>query len=86
MKEWNDLFKEMRERPEHWHETSQAMFDEMLGAVPPADIGGGAFLMGEPVKHVNGEPVYYCSREIAGEYLARYMTQAEFQQFKSIRS
>lgn len=31
-----------------WRETSQEVFDDMLGALPPAYMGPGSFAMGEP--------------------------------------
>lgn len=34
-----------------WVETTQAMFDEMLNVLPPADQRGGGFLVGEAHHH-----------------------------------
>lgn len=84
--EWAALWGAMRASPERWRRTSLAMFDEMLGAVPPAAMGGGTFLVGEPNHHTHeGEAVYACFYAHAGIVEARYMTRAEFSQFSAIR-
>lgn len=84
--EWRNLWAAMDAAPDRWQATTRRMFDEMLGAVPPAAIGGGAFLVGEAAHHnAQGEPVYRCFRKVGGEYEARYMTRREFLGFLSPR-
>jgi hypothetical protein len=84
---WNDLWEAMRPEPHAWVLTTEAMYWEMLGAVPPRAMGGGAFLVGEANHHnAQGSPVYACFKQVGDEFEARYMTLAEFRQFLSIRS
>lgn len=83
---WADLWAAMDADPDRWQTTTAEMFYEMLGAVPPEAMGGGAFLVGDPASHnASGEAVYACFREVGGEYEARYMTRREFRNFLSIR-
>jgi len=85
--EWAALWGAMGASPASWVKTTEGMYWEMLGAVPPRDMGAGAFLVGEANHHnSNGQPVYACFRKVADEFEARYMTVTEFRQFKSIRS
>ncbi len=80
------IFDQMRVAPEQWHATDEATFYEMLGAVPPAGMGNGCFLMGEPIKHNSqGEPVFACFKQTGDVFEARHMTINEFQQLKGIR-
>ena len=85
--EWSALWGAMDAQPTRWHATTAHMFDEMLGAVPPAAMGGGAFLVGEAVNdNAQGEAIYACFRRHADDtYSARYMTRREFREFLSIR-
>lgn len=77
--EWTPLFDAMRASPDHWHETTPAMYDEMLCCLPPRDMARGAFLVGEPNHHdYNGHAVYACFRRQGDTIAARYMTHAEF--------
>lgn len=84
--EWSALWAAMDANPTRWQNTTEHMFYEMLNAVPPAAMGGGAFLVGE-ASHDNaqGEAVYACFRAVYGEFEARYMTRREFREFLSIR-
>jgi hypothetical protein len=85
--EWSALWSAMRPEPHPWVLTTEHMFDEMLGALPPIDMGGGAFLVGEPNHHnADGEAVYACFHRYNGIVEARYLTVAEFRVFKSIHS
>lgn len=86
--EWTALWAAMDAQPTRWHTTTAHMFDEMLGAVPPAAMGGGAFLVGEASNHnAQGGEFYACFRHHANDtYSARYMTKREFREFLSIRS
>lgn len=84
---WGELWAAMDAQPTRWHATTADMFDEMLGAVPPTAMGGGAFLVGEAFRdNAQGEAVYACFRHHANDtYSARYMTKREFREFLSIR-
>lgn len=83
----SELFAAMDADPKRWQPTTESMFYDMLGAVPPAAMGGGAFLVGEASHHnAQGEAVYACFRQISDEYAARYMTRREFAAFLSIRT
>ena len=84
--EWNELWDAMRNAPSPWVKTTENMFFEMLGAVPPTDMFAGAFLVGE-ASHTSaaGEDVFACFVEHTdGTFEARYMTQREFDAWKAI--
>ena len=84
---WSELWDAMRSEPDRWQYTAEAMYHEMLGVLPPAAMGGGAFLVGEANHHnEQGHAVYACFYHVNGDYLARYMTRAEFREFLSIRN
>lgn len=84
--EWAALWDAMLASPERWQRSTPAMFDEMLNVLPPVAMGGGAFLAGEPNHHnAEGAAVYACFYAHAGIVEARYMTRAEFSQFRSMR-
>jgi len=77
--EWDDLFQAMSKQPKKWHETTQEMYDEMLGAVPPQAWYKGMFLVGEANYHnAQGEAVYSCFIQYRGCFRAMNMTQAQF--------
>jgi hypothetical protein len=85
--EWEALWDAMRHAPSPWVRTTEHMFDEMLGAVPPTDMFAGAFLVGE-ASHTtaSGDDVYACFvAHTDGAFEARYMTQREFTAWKGIR-
>ena len=83
--EWDALWSAMRPEPHRWIDTTASMFDDMLGAVPPQDMAAGGFLVGEPNHSTpQGEDVYACFVSRGG-FQARYMTQREFNSWKSIR-
>ena len=83
---WGELWAAMDAHPTRWHATTEQMFHDMLGAVPPTAMGGGAFLVGEEVRdNENGEPVFACFRGSHGGHAARYMTRREFREFLSVR-
>jgi hypothetical protein len=67
-----------------WVPTTEAMYWDMLEAVPPAAMYAGAFLVGE-AHHHNGQPVYAMFRYEGDEYMAKYATLAEFNAFKATR-
>lgn len=49
--EWAELWAAMTASPEQWIPTTPAMFDAMLGAVPPVAYRDDAFLVGEAHHH-----------------------------------
>lgn len=83
--EWSDLWAAMKSGPTRWIRTTQNMFDEMLGVVPPASMGDGYFLCGEPkCDNEAGEAVYACFAQVSGGVVqARYMTFKEFRSWKA---
>ena len=82
-KEWKELFDAMDAAPGEWIATTEAMYYAMLEAVPPQDASFGAFLVGEPTRHnAKGEAVYAAFRATPAGADARYMTQAEFNEYK----
>ena len=85
--EWDALWDAMKQTPPPWVLTTEHMCDERLGAVPPADMGAGGFLVGE-ASHTNaaGDDVFACFvAHTDGAFEARYMTQREFTAWKGIR-
>ena len=78
--EWSVLWAAMKAEPTRWIATTKNMFDEMLGVVPPASMGDGFFLCGEPdCCNEAGEPVYACFAKVhSGVVQARYMTFKEY--------
>lgn len=86
--EWGALWAAMASEPDRWQTTTAEMFYDMLGAVPPAAMGGSAFLVGEASSwNARGEDVFACfTRHHDGTYGARYMTKREFQEFLAVRS
>lgn len=78
--EWSNLWNAMRSNPETWHPTSEAMFDAMLNCLPPARMGGGRFLVGEPDHHnAKGEAVFAAFKQTGSAYFAKYQTIREFE-------
>lgn len=78
--EWNALWDAMKERPDSWITTTEAMYWEMLECVPPRAHVAGAFLVGEAERHnEQGQPVYACFRMATKDtFFAKYMTLTEF--------
>ena len=85
--EWEELWSAMKRTPYPWVLTTERMFDEMFGAVPPIAIGAGGFLVGEASHQTaSGEQVYACFvAHTDGTFEARYMTQLEFSAWKALR-
>jgi len=89
--EWSALWSAMRteydkaaadNRHPELIETTEDLFFNMLGAVPPMIHKRGAFLAGEANHHNdNNEAVYAGFIEIEGRFFARYATVKEFQHF-----
>lgn len=77
--EWNALWDAMKERPDSWITTTEAMYWAMLECVPPRAQTGKAFLVGEPLRHnAEGKAVHACFKQENGDYFARNLTVAEF--------
>lgn len=75
------LWDAMKKEPAQWTRTTEGMYYEMLEAVPPAAMGRGAFLVGEPYTHNSrGEAVHACFANTYGDFFARYMTIREFRE------
>ena len=77
--EWQPLWDAMGASPNDWIPTTEAMYWEMLGVVPPRKMIGQQFLVGEADNHnENGEAVYACFTKYCEKYAAKYMTVNEF--------
>lgn len=77
--EWQELWDAMDAKPEAWIETTEDMYHEMLGCLPPRAMWAGKFLVGEPLRHVNGEAVHACFWEKPdGSTWARNLTVEQF--------
>lgn len=77
--EWNALWDAMKERPDSWITTTEAMYWAMLECVPPRAQTGKAFLVGEPLRHnAEGKAVHACFKQENGDYFSRNLTVAEF--------
>lgn len=89
--EWSALWAEMKKQfcgeigdrgwaidmwgENNWTPTTEDMYYDQLGAVPPVRMGGGVFLVGEAANHTSkGEAVYAAFASKGGQYFARYMT------------
>jgi hypothetical protein len=76
---WKPLWDAMRSTPDAWIPTTEEMYWDMLEALPPLRMRGGAFLMSEADhSDESGHPVYACFLKHQGHYLARYMNCLEF--------
>ncbi len=68
--------------PLSWIEVTEEEYDEMLNILPPAYMGRGGFLVGEPMDHrgENGSPRFSAFLARDGKHLkaSRPMTIAEF--------
>ena len=81
--EWAALWGEMGANYDAgraaWVETTAAMYDAMLNAVPPTLHVSGGFLCGEAWNHnAAGEPVYAAFTRRAGRVTACYLTFGQF--------
>jgi hypothetical protein len=79
--EWAPLWAAMDASPAEWIPTTESMYWEMLGCVPPrAQRCCGAFLVGEANNtNVDGYPVYACFKHEPGDrYFARNLTVEQF--------
>ena len=77
--EWQALWDAMDANPDDWIPTTEAMYWEMLGAVPPRKMIGRAFLVGEALRdNDEGYPIYSCFTKFGETYKARNMTLKQF--------
>ena len=77
--EWKELWDAMDANPSEWIPTTEAMYWEMLGVVPPRKMIGEQFLVGEALRSDgNGEAVYSCFTKFGDTYKAKNMTVKEF--------
>ena len=81
--EYSALFQLMGASPRQWVPTTEKMFYDMLGALPPmklrTDGGWTGFLMGEPVNHdAQGDAIYSAYICVDGKFYAQNMTVKEF--------
>ena len=77
--EWANLWEAMETTPTDWIQTTEKMYWDMLGAVPPRAHTNGAFLVGE-ASHSNaeGRNMYACFRKTGGQFYAKYLTIDQF--------
>lgn len=65
-----------------WTETTREQYWDMLEVLPPAFMGNGGFMVGEPFDHhaISGQPRFAAYLEKHGKYLtaSRPMTVREF--------
>lgn len=77
--EWQELWDAMEASPTDWIPTTENMYWEMLGVLPPEKMIGTNFLVGEAMRHnTQGEAVYSCFTKWGDTYKAKNMTVAEF--------
>ena len=80
--DWQAKKAARQDRPVEWTETTEEIYDEQLGCLPPACFANGGFLVGEPADHhaVSGQPRFQAYRVRDGKYFAssRAMTIEEF--------
>ena len=77
--EWKELWDAMEANPSEWIPTTEAMYWEMLGVVPPRKMIGQQFLVGEALRHNSeSEEVYSCFTKFGDTYKAKNMTVNEF--------
>ena len=77
--EWQALWDAMDANPDAWIPTTEAMYWEMLGAVPPRKMLGRNFMVGEPLRHdAQGHAVHACFTKFGETYKARNMTLEQF--------
>lgn len=83
MLEWKQLWDAMESDynagGSAWFPTTEEMYWDMIGAVPPAAQRAGGFLVGEAWKdNANGEPLHAAFIETSDGFKARYMTRKQF--------
>ena len=76
---WQPLWDAMKANPEQWVPTTENMYWEMLGVLPPRLQSRSAFLVGEADHHDSeGRAVYACFCQSGDQYRAKYMTTQQF--------
>jgi len=77
--EWEALWDAMDLNPAEWIPTTEAMYWEMLEAVPPRKQNRSSFLVGE-ADHDNAEgyPVYSAFKRVGDNFYAKKMTYEQF--------
>jgi hypothetical protein len=77
--EWKELWDAVDANPDQWIETTEAMYHEMLGVVPPIAQKAGSFLVGEALRHnADGQSVHACFKQKCCRFFARNMTVSQF--------
>jgi hypothetical protein len=77
--EWSDLWAAMDASPEAWIPTTEAMYWDMLEAVPPRAQSSFGFLVGEPLRHNDaGKAVHACFKQVGNDYFAKNLTGEQF--------
>ena len=77
--EWDALWDAMDANPGEWIPTTETMYWEMLGALPPRKMVGDNFMVGEPLRHnADGLLVYACFCKFGDSYKAKNLTLREF--------
>lgn len=53
-----------------WKATTKARYWDMLEVLPPAVMGGGAFMVGEPMNHdpATGQPTFTGFKQVGDKY------------------
>ena len=81
--EYSALFQIMDAHPRQWVPTTENMYYDMLGALPPVAYGNAenwtGFLMGEPVtQDTHGDAIYGAYICVDGKFYAQNMTVKDF--------
>jgi hypothetical protein len=77
--EWKALWDALDANPDAWIPTTEAMYWEMLEAVPPRKMIGHHFLVGEALRdNSDGYPVYSCFTKHGDTHKAKHMTYKQF--------
>lgn len=76
--EWAPLWAAMDAQPEAWIPTTEGMYGEMFERLPPRAMSGSAFLVGEPLRHVEGKAVHACFKQVGKDFFARNLTVEQF--------
>ena len=80
--DWCSWKAAQQRTPIIWEDTTEERYYDLLGAVLPAYMGTGGFLVGEPWDHdaLSGQPRYQAFRQIGDLYVvaSRPMTVTEF--------
>lgn len=87
---WQEAEIKRQNTPLEWQEVTAERYHEMLEVLPPASMGRGAFLVGEPQDHdvKTGRPRYDAFKAVYGKFYvsSRPMTIFEFKGVMGIKS